>query len=171
MTSVILSEIFVSSFIMDLLWTVMACCLMIAGLVGSVLPLLPGPPLSYLGMLVLQLREQPAFTTKFLVIWLVVVISIQVLDYVVPIYGTKKFGGTKYGLWGCAIGLVGGFWLGPVGIIAGPFIGAFVGELLANSQSEMALRAAIGSFIGFVFSTLLKLVTSLVMGWYVVKAL
>lgn len=156
---------------MDLLWTVAACCLMLAGLVGSVLPLLPGPPLSYAGMLVLQLREEPAFTVKFLIIWLVVVVIIQVLDYVVPLYGTKKFGGTKYGIWGCAVGLVAGLWFGPVGIIAGPFVGAFVGELLANNQSEQALRAAIGSFIGFVFSTLLKLVTCVVMGWYVVKAL
>jgi len=156
---------------MDLLWTVIACGLMLAGIIGSVLPLLPGPPLSYLGMLVLQLRDQPAFTTKFLVTWLVVVISIQALDYVVPLYGTKKFGGTRYGIWGCAIGLVAGLWFGPVGIVAGPFVGAFVGEWLANNQSEQALRAAFGSFIGFAFGTLLKLVTSLVMGWYVVKAL
>jgi uncharacterized protein YqgC (DUF456 family) len=122
-------------------------------------------------MLVLQLREEPAFTTPFLVIWFVVVVVIQVLDYVVPLYGTKKFGGTKYGIRGCAVGLIAGVWFGPAGIIAGPFIGALVGELLANTESEKAWRAAIGSFIGFVFSTLLKLVTCVVMGWYVVKAL
>ncbi len=156
---------------MDLLWSVVACCLLLAGLAGSVLPLLPGPPLSYAGMLVLQLREEPAFTTPFLVIWFVVVVVIQVLDYVVPLYGTKKFGGTKYGIRGCAVGLIAGVWFGPAGIIAGPFIGALVGELLANTESEKAWRAAIGSFIGFVFSTLLKLVTCVVMGWYVVKAL
>lgn len=144
---------------------------MLAGLVGSVLPLLPGPPVSYAGMLVLQLREEPAFTLRFLIIWLVVVGIVQVLDYIVPLYGTKKFGGTKYGVWGCAIGLIAGLWFGPVGIIAGPFVGAFVGELLASNQSEQALRAAVGSFIGFVFSTLLKLVTCAVMGWYIVKAL
>ncbi len=156
---------------MDLLWTVVACCLVLAGLVGSVLPLLPGPPLSYVGMLVLQLRQEPAFTVKFLIIWLVVVVIIQVLDYVVPLYGTKTFGGTKYGIWGCAAGLIAGVWFGPVGLIAGPFVGAFVGEVLAGNQSEHALRAALGSFIGFVFSTLLKLVTCVVMGWYVIKAL
>ncbi|MFN3839768.1 MAG: DUF456 domain-containing protein, partial [Cyclobacteriaceae bacterium] len=108
---------------------------------------------------------------KFLIIWLVVVVIIQVLDYVVPLYGTKTFGGTKYGIWGCAAGLIAGVWFGPVGLIAGPFVGAFVGEVLAGNQSEHALRAAIGSFIGFVFSTLLKLVACVVMGWYVVKAL
>ncbi len=156
---------------MDLLWTVIASCLMIAGIIGSVVPFLPGPPLSYGGLLVLQLREVTAFSTKFLLIWLAIVVVIVVLDYVVPIYGTKKFGGSKYGMWGCTIGLIAGFWFGPIGIIAGPFIGAFVGELLANNESDRALKAALGSFIGFMFSTLLKLVTCLVMGWYFIKAL
>jgi len=158
-------------FNMDLVWTVIACGFMIAGILGSVIPLLPGPPLSFVGLLVLQLREQPAFTIKFLIIWLLVVIVIAVLDYVVPIYGTKKFGGSKYGMWGCMVGLVAGFWFGPIGIIAGPFVGAFAGELLATNQSERALRAAVGSFIGFVFSTLMKLVACFVMGWYFIKAL
>lgn len=155
---------------MDLLWTVIASCFMIAGIVGSVVPFLPGPPLSYVGMLILQLRETTAFSTKFLLIWLAIVIVIVVLDYLVPVYGTKKFGGSKYGMWGCTIGLIAGFWFGPIGIIAGPFVGAFVGELLANNESDRALKAALGSFIGFLFSTLLKLVTCLVMGWYFIKA-
>ncbi|MBX2965796.1 MAG: DUF456 domain-containing protein [Cyclobacteriaceae bacterium] len=156
---------------MDLLWIIIASCLMLAGVVGSVVPFLPGPPLSYAGLLVLQLREAPAFSTKFLLIWLAIVVVIVVLDYIVPVYGTKKFGGTKYGMWGCTIGLIAGFWFGPLGIIAGPFVGAFVGEILANNESERALKAALGSFIGFVLSTLLKLVTCLVMGWYFIKAL
>jgi uncharacterized protein YqgC (DUF456 family) len=156
---------------MDLLWTVIASCLMIAGIVGSVVPFLPGPPLSYVGLLILQLRETTAFSTKFLLIWLAIVIVIVVLDYLVPVYGTKKFGGSKYGMWGCTIGLIAGFWFGPIGIIAGPFVGAFVGELLANNESDRALKAALGSFIGFLFSTLLKLVACLVMGWYFIKAL
>lgn len=156
---------------MDLLWTIIASCLMIAGIIGSVVPFLPGPPLSYGGLLVLQLREVTAFSTKFLLIWLAIVVVIVVLDYVVPVYGTKKFGGSKYGMWGCTIGLIAGFWFGPLGIIAGPFVGAFVGELLANNESDRALKAALGSFIGFMFSTLLKLVTCLVMGWYFIKAL
>lgn len=155
---------------MDLLWTVIASCFMIAGIVGSVVPFLPGPPLSYVGLLILQLRETTAFSTKFLLIWLAIVIVIVVLDYLVPVYGTKKFGGSKYGMWGCTIGLIAGFWFGPIGIIAGPFVGAFVGELLANNESDRALKAALGSFIGFLFSTLLKLVTCLVMGWYFIKA-
>ncbi len=156
---------------MDLLWTVLACAFVIAGMAGSVIPLLPGPPLSFVGMLVLQLRESPAFTVKFLLFWLAIVVIIQVLDYVVPLYSAKKFGGSRYGIWGCAIGLLAGMWFGPLGIIAGPFAGAFVGELLASNQSNQALKSAVGAFIGFVFGMLLKLVTCAVMGWYVVKAL
>jgi len=156
---------------MDLLWIVLGCGFMIAGIIGSVVPLVPGPPLSYIGLLVLQLRDQPPFTGRFLLLWLAIVVIVGILDYIVPIYGTKKFGGTKYGIWGCVIGLFVGIWLGPMGIIAGPFIGALLGEVLANTQSEKALKAALGSFIGFVFSTLIKLVTCLVMSWYVVKAL
>lgn len=156
---------------MDLLWTVVACGFMLAGIVGSVVPLLPGPPLSFVGLLTLQLREQPAFTLKFLLIWLVIVIIIAILDYVVPIYGAKKFGGSKHGMWGCAIGLIAGLWFGPLGIIMGPFVGAFVGEMIATEQSDKALRAALGSFIGFVFSTLIKLIACFVMGWYFIRAL
>lgn len=156
---------------MDLLWTVLGCAFLIAGIIGSVVPLLPGPPLSYVGLLVLQLREASPFTWKFMIIWLIVVMIISILDYVVPIYGTKKFGGSKYGIWGSGIGLLFGFWLGPMGIIAGPFIGALAGELLARSHSENALRAAMGSFIGFVFSVLMKLVTCIVMGWYAIQAI
>lgn len=156
---------------MDLLWTVIACGFMLAGIVGSVVPLLPGPPLSFVGLLILQLRETAAFTLKFLAIWLVIVIFIAILDYVVPIYGTRKFGGSKYGMWGCAIGLIAGLWFGPLGIITGPFLGAFLGELVATNQSDIALKAAIGSFIGFVFSTLIKLIACFVMGWYFIKAL
>lgn len=156
---------------MDIFWTIVASGLMIAGLIGSIVPILPGPPISYVGFLILQLRSETTFTTKFLIIWLVVVVIVAVLDYAVPLYGTKKFGGSKYGIWGCAIGLIGGVWFGPWGIVVGPFIGAFVGELLTNTKSEMALRAAVGSFIGFVFSTLLKLVTCIVMIWYFIKAI
>jgi len=156
---------------MDIVWAIVSCCFLLAGIIGSFVPIIPGPPLSYVGILILQLRKVPSFTTKFLLIWLAIVTVVVLLDYIVPLYGTKKFGGSKYGIWGCAIGLIAGLWFGPLGMILGPFVGAFVGEVLANNQSDRALRAAFGSFIGFVFSTLLKLVTCIVMTWYAVKAL
>jgi uncharacterized protein len=156
---------------MDTLWIVLGIIFMLAGLAGCVLPLLPGPPLCYIGMLLLQLRTEPPFTTRFMVTWAIITVVITVLDYVIPLYGTKKFGGSKYGVWGCTIGLLVGIFAGPWGIIIGPFIGAFVGEVMANANSSQALRAALGSFIGFLFGTLLKLIVCCVMGWYFVAGL
>jgi uncharacterized protein YqgC (DUF456 family) len=143
---------------------------MVAGLAGCVLPFLPGPPLCYLALLLQQLQSDPPYTTKFLVIWAVVTAVVTGLDYVIPIYGTKKFGGTRYGMWGCIIGLIAGLWFGPFGIILGPFVGALIGELIANRSSDQALRAAFGSFVGFLAGTLLKLIACFVMIYYFIFA-
>lgn len=156
---------------MDFIWTVIAVVLMIAGLIGCIVPLLPGPPLSYIALLVLQLKDSPPFTLRFMLIWLVIVVAVQVLDYVFPIIATKKFGGTRYGVWGCTLGLIAGFGFGPVGIIAGPLIGALAGELLYSGNSGQAIRAAVGSLLGFLFSTLLKLSACGLMMWYMIRAL
>jgi uncharacterized protein YqgC (DUF456 family) len=155
---------------MDLLWIILSMLFLLAGIAGSIIPLLPGPPLAYVGLLLIQLKSSPPFSLRFMLIWAGIVIVISVLDYLIPVYGTKKFGGTKYGMWGCMIGLVAGIWLGPWGIILGPFFGALLGEMLGNNQ-EGAIRAAFGSFVGFVFGTLIKLVTCIIMAWYVVTSL
>jgi uncharacterized protein YqgC (DUF456 family) len=155
---------------MDVVWLVLGVLLMAGGLVGCVLPFLPGPPLCYLALLIQQLQSDPPYTTKFLVIWVVVTAVVTGLDYVIPIYGTKKFGGTRYGMWGCVIGLIAGLWFGPFGIILGPFVGALIGELIANRSSDQALRAAFGSFAGFLAGTLLKLIACFVMIYYFIYA-
>jgi uncharacterized protein len=154
---------------MDILWMIIGSLFLLGGFIGCFLPLLPGPPLAYVGLLIQQLKSNPPFTTKELVIWLAIVAVVTLLDYWIPIYGTKKFGGTKAGVWGATIGLLLGFFLGPWGIIIGPFVGAFVGELLADQGSGKALKAAWGSFVGFLFGTVLKLVVCGVMGWYLIK--
>ncbi|HRW99558.1 MAG TPA: DUF456 domain-containing protein, partial [Cyclobacteriaceae bacterium] len=130
-----------------------------------------GPPLSYVALLVLQLTSTATFSTLFLVIWAIVVVVVTALDYVVPLYGTRRFGGTRYGIWGCAIGLIVGLWFGPVGIILGPFLGAFIGEWMGHRNGDQALRAALGSFFGFLFGTLIKLVVSVTLLYYFVVAL
>jgi uncharacterized protein YqgC (DUF456 family) len=155
---------------MDVLWLVLGTLLMLAGLAGCILPFLPGPPLCYVALLIQQMQTEPPYSVNFLVGWAIVTIAVTGLDYVIPIYGTRKFGGTKYGMWGCMIGLIAGLWMGPVGILIGPFVGAFIGELLANSSSNQALRAAYGSFVGFLVGTLLKLVVCFVMVWYFIQA-
>jgi uncharacterized protein len=156
---------------LDIIWSVLGGILMVVGLLGCFLPIIPGPPLSYFGLMVLQFKEQSPFSTNFLIVWAIVVVAVTALDYVVPAYGTKKFGGTKYGIWGCTIGLILGFWLGPIGIILGPFLGALIGELIGGKDSNQAFKAAFGSFVGFLVGTLLKLIVCGVMCWYFVKAL
>jgi len=156
---------------LEITWSILGGILMVVGLVGCFLPIIPGPPLSYMGLIALQFKEQSPFSTKFLIILAVVVVAVTALDYVVPAYGTKKFGGTKYGIWGCTIGLIVGLWMGPIGIILGPFLGALIGELMGGKSSDVAFKAAFGSFVGFLAGTLLKLIVCGVMGWYFVKAL
>lgn len=138
----------------------------VAGVVGSFLPVLPGPPLAYVGLIFLQFTSIAPFTTQFLVIWALIVATIMILDNVIPAYGAKKFGGTLFGAWGSIAGLIIGFFFGPLGIILGPIAGAFVGELVGGKSSEKAFRAAWGSFIGFMTGTILKVVASGMMGWY-----
>lgn len=153
---------------MDAFLIILGALLILAGIIGCVIPLLPGPPLAYVGLLMLQLLDKPPFTLTFMLIWACIVIGVSILEYVIPVYGTKKLGGSRYGLWGCTIGLFAGIWLGPWGIFFGQLVGAFLGELIANKQSDQALKAAFGSFIGFLFSTLLKLVVCLIMAMYFV---
>jgi uncharacterized protein len=156
---------------MDLVWMVTGGVLMLVGLIGSVLPFLPGPPLCFIGLWMQQLREVKPFSATFLWIWAAVTVVVVIADYVIPAYGTRKYGGSKYGMWGCILGMIAGFWLGPLGIIIGPFVGALVGELINSSDSQNALRAALGSFVGFLFGTVLKLIVCGVMTFYFVKSL
>jgi uncharacterized protein len=156
---------------MEMLWIILGVVLVILGILGSIFPLLPGPPLCYLGLLLQQFRAEKPFSVQFMLVWAVIIGVVILLDYLVPIYGTKKFGGSKYGIWGCTLGFIAAFWMGPLGIIFGPFIGAFIGEYIAQKDSTQAMRAAFGAFTGFLFGTLIKLVTSLVMGYYLLVSI
>nr|WP_294908446.1 DUF456 domain-containing protein [uncultured Lacibacter sp.] len=145
--------------------------LVIIGMLGSILPLIPGPPIAYGGLLLQQLREDTPFSMGFMIFWAVIMLASMILDYFIPIWGTKKFGGTKYGVWGCTLGFIAAFWLGPWGVIIGPFVGAFIGEMIAQNNSTIALRAAIGSFAGFLAGSFLKLVICCFMLYYVVSSI
>ena len=172
---------------MDILLIVLGAICLLLGLIGCVAPVLPGVPLSYLGLLLLHFTDRVQFSWQFLVVWGVVVVVIQILDYFIPAWGTKKFGGTKYGVWGSTIGLFVGLFMGPLGIVVGPFIGAVLGELIyfnrhpqttlreteqnKNSNFNRALRAGFGSFIGLLTGTLIKVICCGVMIAYFVKEL
>lgn len=156
---------------MDWLWITLGIIMVLVGIAGSLLPLLPGPPIAYAGLLIQLFREPDPFTAKFLWIWAGIVVVSLVLDYLIPIWGTKRFGGTKYGVWGCTIGFIAAFWMGPLGIIIGPFIGAFLGELYAGQNSRKSFKAAMGSLVGFLLGSFLKLVICFFMLYYIIKSM
>ena len=157
---------------MDTFLIVSGIILLLAGIAGCIIPFMPGPPLAYGSLILMQISTYKPFSEKFLVIWALVTITVVIADYYIPIWGTQKFGGTKGGVWGATIGLIlGMFFFPPIGLIVGPFIGAFAGEMINNQDSRKALRSAIGSFIGFVAGTLMKLGISIVMGYYFFTAL
>jgi len=145
---------------------------MIVGIVGCVLPVIPGPPLSFAGLLLLHFSKYAEFSFEFLLLFGSIAVIVTILDYIVPIWGTKKFGGSKAGMWGAAIGLVIGiFVLPPLGIIVGPFAGAVIGEAMTGKKAAEAFRAGLGSLMGLMMGVGLKLAASLVMTYYFVKEL
>lgn len=155
---------------MDILWIVLGAVLLLLGVIGSFAPVLPGPPLSYAALWALMLTKAAPFSTRFLIIWAVVAALITILDYVIPAIGTRKFGGTKYGQWGSMAGVVVGIFLGPIGIIAGPFFGAILGEMIGGKDLNFAIKSGIGSFLGFIAGTFIKLVYGLLMVYFFVES-
>jgi hypothetical protein len=153
----------------DYILLILAIILLILGIIGCLAPVLPGPPLSYLGLILLHVTKFADFSSTLLITMAVVVVVVSILDYIVPIWGTKKFGGSKYGTRGATVGLVIGLFLGPFGIVIGPLVGAIVGELIFKDDMKYAIRAGFGSLLGFLTGIGLKLATSLLITFYFVK--
>lgn len=156
---------------MDIFLLVIGFLFVLLGIIGAFLPVLPGPITGWVGLLILHLTNTVPMNWTFIGITLGVSIIIWAIDYIIPALGTKKFGGTKYGVYGTMIGLILGLFLfPPFGIVIGPFVGAFVGEILFDSNNpKKALKAAFGSFIGFLTSTFLKFATAIVFMWFYIS--
>ena len=148
---------------MDIALLIFGFLLCLVGIIGSFLPVLPGPPVSWVGLLLLHLTSAVTEDWWFLGITGGVALLVFTLDYVIPAMGTKKFGGTKAGMIGTTIGLIVGI-LAPIpfGIIIGPFVGAFLGELSNKADNKTALKAAFGSFLGFLTGAFMKFVVSMI---------
>lgn len=157
---------------MEYFLIIVAGLLIILGILGCILPVIPGPPLSFIGILILHFTKWGPIKSDLL-IWLGIAAAIAtILDYILPIWATKKFGGSKRGVWGATIGLaIGIFFFPPIGIIVGPFLGAFIGEYTSPVNKNNALKSAIGSFIGFLLGTGLKFAVSGVITYYFVMDL
>jgi uncharacterized protein YqgC (DUF456 family) len=143
---------------MDLLLFTLGFVCIIIGIFGSFMPVLPGLSSCWVGLLLLYLTKAVENNYWVLGITLLITIVITVLDYIIPAKGTKKFGGSSYGIWGTNIGLIVGI-LSPIpfGVIIGPFVGALIGELIYDSKNhKRALKAATGSLLGFLASSFIN---------------
>ncbi len=161
---------------MDIFLIVLGAVCLLVGLAGCILPILPGVPVAYAGLWLLHATEKVQFSWKFLITWGIITIVVQVLDAVVPVWGTKAMGGSKAGVWGSTIGLVAGLFFSPWGIILGPFIGAVAGEFAANIGEDQVpvgriLKAGMGSFAGLMAGTVMKIACVAVMTFYFVSAI
>lgn len=166
---------------MDILIVIIAIALGFIGLLGCIVPVIPGPPLSYLGLLILYLWHNPAqeagvavaggITGKFMLIWLGITVAVTILDYIVPVFFTKVTGGSKEAVrWSIAGTIIGMLFFPPFGIITGAFLGAFLGEIIVHNKNLGAsLLSGIGSLIGFVFGIGIKFAACGTMMYYIFK--
>jgi uncharacterized protein YqgC (DUF456 family) len=156
---------------------VLSIVLALIGIVGAVVPGIAGTPFSFLALLALSFVKGINYSTEFLVIMGVIGAIVFAVDYVVPVWGTKHFGGTKAGVRGSTIGLFLGLFITfvfPIGFIAvllGPFIGAYIGEKNAGTDDHKAWKSAFGSFIGFLLGTGIKIVYACACIYFIVRDL
>ena len=149
---------------MDIFLLTIGFLFVMLGLIGSFLPVLPGPLTSWLGLFILYYTSIVPMNYTFIGITLAIAILIWILDYIIPAIGTKRFGGSKYGVYGTTIGLlIGLFSPIPLGILIGAFLGAFIGEILHDkTNTKRAFKASIGSLLGLITSTIIKFTVALV---------
>ena len=147
---------------MDLILLIIGLLLCLIGIIGSFLPIIPGPVTSWLGILLLNLTSVVEFNLNFVLITLTVAISVGILDYLIPVLGVKKLGGTRSGQIGTTLGLIIALIiLGPIGIIIGPFGGALLGEISTKKSLQDCIKPAFGAFIGVIAGSVIKFLISL----------
>ncbi len=149
----------------DIWILIVVLLLSLAGIIGCIAPGLPGPPLNYIALLVVQYKYQ-SFSTTFIVVWTVIILLTVVLDYFIPIWFAKKYGASKYGIWGSVIGMIVGVFFTPLGMILGMLLGAIVGEIVAGNNTNTAIKSGIATFAGTMLSIGLKLVVAIVISVY-----
>lgn len=159
---------------METFLIVIAIILGLVGIVGCILPVIPGPPISWVGLLILYLWGGGAdsagepMSLRFIIIWLIITIVVTIMDYIIPSWFTKKFGGSRYASRGALLGLLIGLFFTPVGIIIGTMAGAFLAELVfERKDASDSLRSAFGAFMGFISGTGLKLFVCGIMLYYI----
>lgn len=155
---------------MDIFLITLSGLFLIIGILGSFLPILPGPPISWAGLLIATFTPYAHFSTIFLITTFIITLVLTIFDFILPGLAVKKKGGTKAGERGALAGAILGMFFGPMGIIFGPFVGALTGEMISNTGDfDKALKIALHSFWGFLLSTGLKLIWCLMMAYWFLK--
>jgi len=156
---------------MDNFLIIFAGILIIAGLVSCLIGKAPGAPVSYVGLVLLHYTSIAEFSVHFFIRYGLLVIAVQGLDYLIPIWGEHKFGGSQRGVWGSIAGMLALMYFGNAGIILGAILGAFVGELFAGKASNEAISHAVNSFIYFILGTILQVIVCGIFLWYYIDNL
>ena len=157
--------------VMSIVFTVLAGLLLVLGFLGTFVPVLPGAPLAWAGLLLAYFSSYNSISLVVLIVTAVVAVAVSILDNVFPVIMTDKIGGSKAATWGSTIGLVIGLFLGPAGIIAGPFLGALTGELIhSGGDFGVSIKAAWGAFLGFILGTGMKMIAVAVFIWIYLRS-
>ena len=157
--------------VLNVILAIIAGILLVVGFTGTFVPVIPGAPLAWFGMLAAYFCEYCDISIFMLIVTGIFALIVSVLDNILPVVMTKNFGGSKAAITGSTIGLIAGFFIGPVGIIAGPFLGALIGELIHNrGNSEGTFKAAFGAFVGFLTGTGIKMICVAFFIWYYIKS-
>jgi uncharacterized protein YqgC (DUF456 family) len=152
---------------MEIALAVVGIFILLLGVIGCFVPVLPGPPLAYISLVLLQLGPEIPFSLNFMLITGAIVVAVTLLDYIVPALGTKKWGGSRFGMLGALIGIVLGlFVFPPFGFLIFPLLGAMAGEILNGADTNKALKSAFGTLIGLVFGTVMKLSVTVYIAFY-----
>lgn len=160
------------NFDITLFFAILAGILLLIGLIGTVLPVLPGPPIAWAGLLAAHFSVYSQIEVWILIVTGIAAVFVTVIDNIFPSLMTKKAGGSKAATWGCTIGLIVSFFLGPIFILIAPFVGAYIGEMIHDSSdAKRALKAAFGAFKGFLLGTGLKIITVMCFIWIFVWSL
>ncbi|MCG8307856.1 MAG: DUF456 domain-containing protein [Cytophagales bacterium] len=152
---------------MEVFLAVAGIIILLIGFVGCFVPVLPGPPLAYISLLLLQIGPDTPYSLRFMIVMALAVAGVTFVDYLIPAIGAKRWGGSRYGIIGALAGVVVGLFIfPPFGFILFPFLGALAGEMLGGSNTDKAFKAAFGTFIGWILGTMLKFSTTVVIAYY-----
>lgn len=157
---------------LDFIGFTIGILLILLGFIGSLLPILPGPPLSFIGLLLFAFIRNfsPPLTPTLMVILLIVTMVVTLIDYLLPLFGAKRYGASKWGIWGAIGGMMIGIFFSSFGMVLGAFLGAVLVEWFVSRKEGQALRAGWGIIVGSLLGMILKLGTSGIMAYYLIRA-